>query len=428
MHMMLAVRDGKAEFVHARGPRKHAAFVGIEFPGVVNLIEQSQRGLLYARGLFAIDAVAFHQRIDRHITRVLLAGATDHVVQHAFAQRRFARLHALEAEFVERRLQHQRAAGDHRLAILGQTGQVNRVDALERQQFFDQRGERDIGDCALGELHRQQNLGDLLDGAGGTEHVLPAACAIAGDELLELGGNFGQPLAPAFARQLAVAEEAPRAGDATHLQTFALQRLIALADDELGGTAANIDHQPALAGRRAAVGDAEIHQARFLASRHHFNRVPDRGFGRAEELSRMTQLPHAVGGDDAHALRWNRADALTEARQAIDRALEHLLAQATAIVESFGQAHGFAQAIDDAQLTEHVARDHHVEAVGTQVDRGEQFAVAKCAAMFVRAGAHRIGRRIGSVGVCRHGGVSHLSSATQACQLQSLASNAVCAE
>jgi hypothetical protein len=44
-------------------------------------------------------------------------------------------------------------------------------------------------------------------------------------------------------------------------------------------------------------------------------------------------------------------------------------------VEAFGQAHHLAQAVDDAQLPQHVTRNHEVEAVGAQVDRREQVAV-----------------------------------------------------
>ncbi len=60
----------------------------------------------------------------------------------------------------------------------------------------------------------------------------PALAAIVGRELLELDGDLGLRLLPAFVAQLAVAEESLGAGDAAHLQAFFFQRLEMLADDE----------------------------------------------------------------------------------------------------------------------------------------------------------------------------------------------------
>src|SRR3546814_9273929 len=82
-----------------------------------------------------------------------------------------------------------------------------------------------------------------------------------------------------------------------------------------------------------------------------------------------------VGRHRALALRRDVTDALSQPRQAFERALAHLGCQRALAVESLGQAHGFAHAIDGAQLPQGVARDDHVEAVRTQVDRGEHVAV-----------------------------------------------------
>ena len=87
------------------------------------------------------------------------------------------------------------------------------------------------------------------------------------------------------------------------------------------------------------------------------------------------QLAHGVGGERAHPLRRDVADALAEPRQAFQRALARLGGEAALAVQAFGHAHGLAQAVDHAQLAQRVARHHHVEAVGAEVDRGEQVAV-----------------------------------------------------
>jgi hypothetical protein len=123
------------------------------------------------------------------------------------------------------------------------------------------------------------------------------------------------------------------------------------------------------------VGDAEVDQTRFLASRHHFDGMAECGFRRYQEGLRLGQRAHGVGGNRAHALRRDVADALAETRQAFERTLPHRRRQSALAVEALGQAHGFAQAVDDAQLAQGVARNHHVETVRTQVDRGQQVAV-----------------------------------------------------
>src|SRR3546814_10585781 len=106
---------------------------------------------------------------------------------------------------------------------------------------------------------------------GGAVDFLPAAIAIHRRELLKLGRDFGECLAPAPLAQLAVGKKPTRGGDAAQLQAFALQRLVALADDELGGAATNIDDQPVAARWRGTVGDPEIDQPCFFTPGNHFD-------------------------------------------------------------------------------------------------------------------------------------------------------------
>ena len=97
--------------------------------------------------------------------------------------------------------------------------------------------------------------------------------------------------------------------------------------------------------------------------------------GRAEESARIAQLAHGVGGQGAHAQPRHAAQALAEAGQARERALLRLRGQAAVVVQAVGQAHGLAQAVDHAQLAQRALGQDHVEAVGTQVDRGQRVAV-----------------------------------------------------
>ena len=123
------------------------------------------------------------------------------------------------------------------------------------------------------------------------------------------------------------------------------------------------------------MGDAEVDQARFLAAVDHFDGVAQRGFGRHQERQRRAQLAHGVGRQRTHAIGRNIADALAEAGQTFQRALPRLGRQTALAIQPIGHAHRLAQAVHHSQLTEQVARDDHVEAVGTQVDGGQQVAV-----------------------------------------------------
>ena len=71
----------------------------------------------------------------------------------------------------------------------------------------------------------------------------------------------------------------------------------------------------------------------------------------------------------AHAVGVHVAQALAEALEAGERARRHVLVDAAVLGHAGGQAHHLAQAVDDDQLAVRVARDHHVETVGAQVDR-----------------------------------------------------------
>ena len=285
-------------------------------------------------------------------------------------------------------------------AVVRQARQVDVVDAVGLQQAIAHDRQRLGGDRALGQLHRRADVADRLVGARRTERFVPAQCAIGAGELLELGADFGQRLLPALLRQLAVAEEAARAGDAADLQALALDRLEAAADDEFGGAAADVDHEPQLLGlRRLRMGDAEVDQARFLAAGHHFDRhgparfPPAPGRPAARTAARTVLVATArtrCGG--MSRMRWPKRARHSSARWRTAGVSPPLPSQA------FGQAHGLAQAVDDAQLAERVARDHHVEAVGAQVDRGQQVAV-------LRSAAGRIGWTSGkacaSIGIAR---------------------------
>ena len=59
--------------------------------------------------------------------------------------------------------------------------------------------------------------------------------------------------------------------------------------------------------------------------------------------------------------------------QAGERAGRGLLVEPAVLADAGGQAHHLAQPVDDDQLAVRIARDHHVKAVGAEVDRRDDF-------------------------------------------------------
>ena len=141
------------------------------------------------------------------------------------------------------------------------------------------------------------------------------------DDGLQLGARGKLRLLHGALAHLAVREEAQAVGDAAHEKAFEPERAIAGADDELGGAAADVHHQPLVLRRRQLVGDAEVDEARFLAARHDLDRKPERGLRAAQERGRVLGDAQGVGADRAHRPAVEVAQPLAEPLQARERPL-----------------------------------------------------------------------------------------------------------
>src|SRR5215472_11978033 len=172
-------------------------------------------------------------------------------------------------------------------------------------------------------------------------------------------------------RDLAVAEEPLALRHAAHLQALELERREPLADDELGAAATDVDHQAPPGLARHGVRDAGVDEARLLHASNDLDGMTERLAGALQEGLLAVRNPQRVGADDAHAVGVHVAQPLPEALQARQGARRNVLIDAAVLGDAGGQAHHLAQAVDDYQLAVRVARDHHVEAVGAQVHRGQ---------------------------------------------------------
>ena len=79
-------------------------------------------------------------------------------------------------------------------------------------------------------------------------------------------------------------------------------RLVAGADDALGGATPDIHHQALVAGDRQAVGHAQIDQAGLFPASHDFDRKSQRDLRFGEKLAGVLGHAQGVGTDGTHRL------------------------------------------------------------------------------------------------------------------------------
>ena len=324
----------------------------------------------------AVDRVALRQRLDARRARIAMFGAADHVVQQAFAHRRFADAHHFQIERGEARFENGRTARNYRCALFGETRQVDLVDVAEIDQRIAQLFHRRRGDAGVAPVRFLQDAADRADRARRTDRFAPADGAVIRGELLQFDGDFGLRLFPAFRADLAVLEEAQRAGHAAHLQAFFFERVEMLADDEFRAAAADVDDQAPFRRIRHAVRDAEVDQARFLAAGDDFDRMTQFLFGVAQERRGRAQAPHGIRRHRAHAMRRQGAQTLSKPRQGLQRAVAARFLETAVRTQAGGQTHAVAQAVDHARFAVFVAGDDEMEAVRSEIDGRHQFAFA----------------------------------------------------
>ena len=81
--------------------------------------------------------------------------------------------------------------------------------------------------------------------------------------------------------------------------------------------------------------------------------------------------PENVGANDAHAAGSHIAQPLAESFETGERPGRDFLVQSPIGLEAGTEAHHLAEPIDNDQLAVRVTRDHHVETVGTEIDRSK---------------------------------------------------------
>ena len=171
---------------------------------------------------------------------------------------------------------------------------------------------------------------------------------------------------------------AHRKADAAHVERFQRDGLEALADHELGRTAADIHDQLLLVRIGQGVRNAHVDQPRLFASGDDFDREAQRGFRLHQEVRRVLGHAQGVGGHGPHRFERIVANALVEAAQRADtaklgRSIEHSVRG-----QAGGKTHGLLDAIEGINLVINDSPDLQAKTVGTQINGGDQLTSHGC--------------------------------------------------
>ena len=239
------------------------------------------------------------------------------------------------------------------------------------EALLDQPGQPGRRDRAVAQPALLQHLGDRTHGAGGAQRLRPALGAEGGKCLLELGARGHLRRAEGLGREPALAEVAHGQAHRADREGLCRQRLAPLAQDQLRRSPADVDDQARLL-TGLQVGHAGVDQARLFAPGDDLDREAQHALRALQELVAVGRLAQRLGGHGAHARRRQRLQMRRELLQALQPALRGLLGQPALLVEPGPQPDGLLQVLHPPVAAADDASDLDAEAVGTDVDGGEQ--------------------------------------------------------
>ena len=370
--MKLAVGDRQADFMHLGCPVEKQALLFAELPGVPDLIEGGHGGRCHIFGMDRLDAVAPHQQVDAVAAGILGSVASDQVEQHAFTQCAVGIAHAFQVEGFEDRTENGNAGREDPRPILLEAFHRDLIQVAEADQLLaqfhqgfalDQRGVT----IASGGDDRCRGL----DRATGADRILPSQLVVMALDVGQFGkrGHLGAP--EALFAELAVGEKGAGIGHAAHVEAFQRLRFEVLTDDELGGTAADIDDQAPAVHFGQRMSGAEVDQARLFAAADDLDGVADQRFGAIDQRLGVMGCAKGIGADDTQVGGRDALEKRGEALEAAERTIHGDFGKVFVSIEAGGKLYFLAHLGDDLELAVLVIGDQQVEAVGTEIDSGQ---------------------------------------------------------
>ncbi len=385
MLVVAAVRDRHADLVQARGPAQQRQIVLAPLVGRLGkLRQQPLRGLTHTRGLGTVDAVAAHELIDRDRAHVLVMAAAEQVVQHAQPQRAVGDVHAVDIELGKDTQHDRQPTGQDGNPVGLQADQPHAIGVLGLDQRALEPLQPFARDAMLLRIvvHAVQldQLGQRARRTRRAHRLLPSRAAVLAHQHLDLAARGELRLLHRIFVDIATGEELPAVRNAADIQRLHQLGGVAVADDEFGRAAADIDDQPIAGAGGRIVRRAQVDQPGLLAAGDHLDRKAERVLCLDQELGRVLGHAQRIGGDRAHLVRREFAQAVAETPQRLHAAAPRRLVQVLVGGQARGQPHRLAQRIDLEDLADRTGRglglvdaaDHQPETVGAHIDGSEQ--------------------------------------------------------
>ena len=227
-------------------------------------------------------------------------------------------------------------------------------------------------DPAAGEAVLLENLGQRRCGPRRGIGLAPVVRAEFARDRLDFDARRGLGRGESLGRDQPVAKEALGEADAADLERLQALWLEAATDDEFGRTAADVDDQARVERARQLVGHPEIDQARFLVPADDVDGKAERTLGLRQKLARVLGHAEGIGGHGAHRRRVQPGEPLAETRQALQRGLHRRGANASLGIETGAETQRLPPGVEAIDLITLDAPDFQAEAVGAQIDDGEQ--------------------------------------------------------
>ena len=179
--------------------------------------------------------------------------APEQVVEDPEAQRAIRIGHALDAQFLENRRHDGHPTREHRQAVALDARQIQRLGGTRLDQQRTQAIQTLAGDPGFAIGVEIVHLEDVCDGPRRPRRphrFLPAQALVIVGNQFDFLGRGDLRLAQTLAIEAPVAEKSLRIADTAHIERLHQHRIMALADDEFGRPAPDIDHQALVRRRR----------------------------------------------------------------------------------------------------------------------------------------------------------------------------------
>ncbi len=233
-------------------------------------------------------------------------------------------------------------------------------------------GESRRRDAATGKSVLFENVGKCHRRAGRAVGFAPGRRSEGARDGFDFDARHGFGRVERRRGDRAVAEETLRHADATdreRLETFWLE---AAADDELGGTAADVDDEPRVFGTRKLVGDAKEGQPSFFVPADDVDGQAQRALGERDEFLGVAGDAERIRRDHAHGRGLQSGEAFAESGEAGERGIHRGALEPALVVEPGAETQRLAPGVELVDLVALDAADFEPEAVRTEIEDGQK--------------------------------------------------------